>query len=1063
MELKEPVTRELTIPEGKTILKRIGGNHVSKCMNKGFVGVFTVKESEYKGFYLLVGESGTPYSEFFLKKYGVRAKVPENGLCLRLEEDCIPDNLSKETKITWMRNREVLSTPESVVASWDGMFRFREEVPNTGENGLRKPQLGALHALSGYYATDKRIDPATVVLPTGTGKTETMISMLVYQQIPKMLVVVPSSSLRNQISRKFQVLGYLPELGVVSRNCELPHVAVIKKGLKSVEEAEQLAQSSNVIVATNSILNSSNQSAIDKLCSVCTNLVVDEAHHITARTWQAVRDRFEGKKVAQFTATPFRNDGANLGGKIIYNYTMGEAQRAGYFNNINLIPVEEYYDEVIDNAVATKAVGILKKDLNQGLDHILMARVNTKKRANTVFDIYQSLSPELNPIVVHSEFSRVEVSKRLEKLITRESRVVVCVDMLGEGYDLPNLKVAAIHDHHKSLAITLQFVGRFTRTGHKDNVGEASVVMNIADPEVEGDLKHLYSQGSDWDTVLRRLSEDRIDRVVRLQGIVDSLREQGDLHNYISLWNLQPSYSAILYETKCKSWDPMRFENVLPYFDDYAFSISDDEKLLVLLAVQKTSVKWGSYKDLQDTNYKILVAHWDEELNALFIFSNDYGAFKVEKIADAISCGQCDQVHGNVVFNIFNGIEFPLVRNLGAAQVGAISFTQYFGPNVTDGLSQIEQSQSSLSNMAALGYEDGERVIWGCSERKGKIWSPQKGGSISDWIDWVKRAWVKVSTASTNEDNITRDFLRPERSTSCYTSVPVSAQWGEQLLTTFEDKVMFFFGEKERPFYGIDIKVARAPEKDAVIIDLMAEDVSSKYMLEVSDGIEKGFQYSLVDGEEVQIQKGNGLARSFSEYMDVDPIMIYYDDGSFSYNCWLVKVPDYIGSFRKEDIDTFNWEGVDIKKESMGSEMQADSIQYAFFKSIESDHEVIINDDGSGETADLVAIKDLGDEIMLTLVHCKYSASPEPGARLKDLYEVCGQAQRSVRWKHLRMNYLYNHIKIRENLWRARSETRFVKGTIADLTSIKNKARTTPVSFSGICCAARIRKGKGKQ
>ena len=44
---------------------------------------------------------------------------------------------------------------------------------------------------------------------------------------------------------------------------------------------------------------------------------------------------------------------------------------------------------------------------------------------------------------------------------------MVCVDMLGEGFDLPALKVAAIHDPHKSLGVTLQFVGRFARCrGH---------------------------------------------------------------------------------------------------------------------------------------------------------------------------------------------------------------------------------------------------------------------------------------------------------------------------------------------------------------------------------------------------------------------------------------------------------------------------------------------------------------------------------------------------------------------------------------------------------------------
>ena len=35
--------------------------------------------------------------------------------------------------------------------------------------------------------------------------------------------------------------------------------------------------------------------------------------------------------------------------------------------------------------------------------------------------------------------------------------------MLGEGFDLPALKVAVVHDPQKSLAVTLQFIGRFTR------------------------------------------------------------------------------------------------------------------------------------------------------------------------------------------------------------------------------------------------------------------------------------------------------------------------------------------------------------------------------------------------------------------------------------------------------------------------------------------------------------------------------------------------------------------------------------------------------------------------
>ncbi|MBX4334941.1 hypothetical protein K4G90_24925, partial [Mycobacterium tuberculosis] len=77
---------------------------------------------------------------------------------------------------------------------------------------------------------------------------------------------------------------------------------------------------------------------------------------------------------------------------------------------------------------------------------------------------------------------------------------------------------------------------------------------------------------------------------------------------------------------------------------------------------------------------------------------------RVENLVSTICDDKFEVVSGEKVFNVFNGIEYPLARNLGASQIGAISFTQYFGPNVTEGLSLIEASQSSLSNIAALGY-----------------------------------------------------------------------------------------------------------------------------------------------------------------------------------------------------------------------------------------------------------------------------------------------------------------------------------------------------------------------
>ncbi len=81
----------------------------------------------------------------------------------------------------------------------------------------------------------------------------------------------------------------------------------------------------------------------------------------------------------------------------------------------------------------------------------------------------------------------------MARINNREHKIVVCVNMLGEGYDLPQLKIAAVHDERQSLPITLQFIGRFTRTA--SNLGAASFVTNIAYAPISQELNQLYRAG----------------------------------------------------------------------------------------------------------------------------------------------------------------------------------------------------------------------------------------------------------------------------------------------------------------------------------------------------------------------------------------------------------------------------------------------------------------------------------------------------------------------------------------------------------------------------------------
>jgi superfamily II DNA or RNA helicase len=1050
MDLFEPLTIKLTLPAKSAPARKIGGNFVHKLLSRETKVEVQVKAAEFSGYFKLFTGLRSPLDIVYLKDSSTRGKCKAGVPSLKAKKKFSLEDWSGDIQLSWEQFPEqAFSTePEEINNLWRHQFHFKEEDAQHGFPGLRKPQLGALHAIAGYFSTDLQVEPATVVLPTGTGKTETMLATMIYQRCEKILLIVPSDSLRSQISKKFIDLGYLPELTVVPPDIALPNVAIIRKGIQSTTEAEQLTGVANVLVATPSVLAACSETALNSLCNACTHLFVDEAHHISANSWQAIRERFRKKRVVQFTATPFRNDKKFLGGKIVYNYTMGEAQRAGYFTNVNLLPVEEYYPDLIDSAIAEKAIQQLREDISNGLDHLLMARTSNKHRADELFDLYQSLAPDLAPIVVHSGHSKGDVRKRLDNLLAKESKIVICVDMLGEGYDLPNLKIAALHDHHKSLAVTLQFIGRFTRVNQSQNLGQATVIMNVADPAVEGELQHLYSIGADWDSVLRRLSEGRIAREVRLQEVVDALKRKGDLHDQISLWNLEPSCSAILFKTSCENWSPERYQENLPKFDEYWHAIADDENLLVVLAVQSSSIRWGSYKDLRDTNYKILIAHWDSDRSALFVFSNDYKAFRVETLASTICNEMCELVSGDKVFNVFNGIEYPLARNLGASQIGAISFTQYFGPNVTEGLSLIEASQSSLSNIAALGYESGNRVIWGCSQRKGKVWSPQKGGSIADWCDWVKRAWDKIFSSEPDPQNLTRNFLRPVPLIEPYNEYPISAQWGEYLLNAFEDKVNFHFGSISVHLYLIEVRTAGKFDDGSVRLVFSTDEIESEYKLSLlGASTPKGYNYQLISGPEVFVQRGESDPIPLPEYMEIDPVMIHYADGAFSYNAHIVHVSQNIGFYDKAEIVSFDWKGTDIRKESMGYERDQASIQWRWFSEIEDDYDVIINDDGKGESADLVGLKLMDDCILLTLFHCKYSGEDEPGARLKDLYEVCGQAQRCVRWKHLNLTYFYHHIKHREQQWRSRGYSRFLKGTIKDLVAMKERSRTTAIRF----------------
>ena len=122
-------------------------------------------------------------------------------------------------------------SPDSVFKSWlKSNLIFIEENQALGVIGLRPPQLGGIFAALGYEKSDEK-NAATIVMPTGTGKTETILSIVVAGKFKKTLVIVPSDALREQTKTKFVELGLLRELGLVTNDILNPVVSTINMGL----------------------------------------------------------------------------------------------------------------------------------------------------------------------------------------------------------------------------------------------------------------------------------------------------------------------------------------------------------------------------------------------------------------------------------------------------------------------------------------------------------------------------------------------------------------------------------------------------------------------------------------------------------------------------------------------------------------------------------------------------------------------------------------------------------------------------------------------------------------
>jgi superfamily II DNA or RNA helicase len=1042
---------KINIPE-RIVFRTIGKNKITQKVIKELSGVeATISDSTNPNFLVVRTNLRAPLNEILLSKTkSVSVSMP-NDLVLIPRTRITANTDFSQLVCKWAATNklvELFDTPEKIANEWIGKFVLSN---NPDNQGLRKPQIGALHSTAAYFYNDTLKEPATVVLPTGVGKTETMIAWMLYKRIPKVIVLVPSIVLKKQIGDKFLNLGILQKIGVIPEGLPGPRVCILNSKIANVEEAKELAKHCNVIVTIPTVLDLSGEEVTKELIGNFDNLFIDEAHHAPARTWNLVRNYLGHGKILQFTATPFRNDGKHIGGNIIFNYKLSEAQADNVFKKIRVTTIEEYGElENRDRKIAQKAVEILRQDISSNLDHRLMARVDSISRAEELLLLYQGLAQDLQPVAIHSEQPKALNRSNIQRLITGPAKIAICVDSLGEGFDLPELKIAAIHDPHKSLTVTLQFIGRFTR--QDPTLGDAAVVINTGDPGTSRTINKLYSENPDWGQILSYISENRIDKEIKLQDLYNQFKERGDLAEQISLWSLRPNFMTKIYKIGDSQWDLKRLEAGIPSRLKTWSAEATNPKILLIVGQEERLVRWASHKELKDLMHNILLMYWSEENKCVFVYSNEYDSFGAEKLVEKAFDCQPELIAGEDIFNILDNVQLPLVKNLGASKLGSISFTSYFGPNVTEGMSEVDREVSELNNIGCLGYEDGERVVWGGAKRKGKIWTVENG-TILEWKEWCDKVWTKVTNRTGEPQRITERFLKPVRIDQLPSSYPIGVEWGDYLQLGFSNSISIAFDSTEVPFQFVEINPI-SQDETGLVFELATdyvEGLTAKYKLEVSGALPGGYKYSRIEGSVISIRRGRGALKVFEEYCIQDPVKVRYADGTVLTNCYLVDYKLSGGIYPVDLIDTWNWSGVQLNAESMGKTINQTTIQYRAFQELEADFDLVFNDDSAGEAADLICLKDIDQNTMLlTLIHCKNAVDGIVSGRIDNLYTVCGQAQKSIRVKHGGLEKMVSDMFRRNKKWSDLGYDRFLKGDSKTLNLFKNMSLRKRLLFEVI-------------
>jgi hypothetical protein len=305
---------------------------------------------------------------------------------------------------------------------------------------------------------------------------------------------------------------------------------------------------------------------------------------------------------------------------------------------------------------------------------------------------------------------------------------------------------------------------------------------------------------------------------------------------------------------------------------------------------------------------------------------------------------------------------------------------------------------------------------------------------------------AKLTDEGLSVDAVMQHFIRPQMVEERPELVPLGLEWPYELLISPSEELRVEHAGTGFLLIDVDFQITRHDTTGAIPFSVVTPGWSLDYELTLGGG-DMRFTAMSTDAHVVTRNKRVPLSEALNEA----GLVVHFEHEALVVPpAMLLQPARDLPPFDPTDLIPLDWTDIDLTVESQGPARRPESIQARMVTLVDSlaDWDVIIDDDGAGEVADIVAMRADDENLYVHLVHCKWVGGGAPRSQVGDLYEVCGQAQKSAQWRRNVAAMLQRLIRRERRRLARDGVTGILKGEAQTLYRLNDIARLRRPSFT---------------